>query len=167
MEGLENGHLVAHFRQIAGAGQACGAGTDHSHLLAVGFLRFSGYKAVLPGPVGHKALQLADGDRLALDSADALALALALLGAHAAADSRKGAGLGDGGGRLGELSLLHLVDELGNVDGNGTTLDTLGILTVDAAGGLSLGLLLIVAKADLLKIGGSHLGILFSNRYFL
>ena len=42
--------------------------------------------AVLTVIVGHKALQTADADRLALDAAHALALALRLLRADAAAD---------------------------------------------------------------------------------
>ena len=45
---------------------------------------------VLAVPVGHKALQTADANGLALDAADALALALALLRADTAADGGQG-----------------------------------------------------------------------------
>ena len=46
--------------------------------------------APVGGPVGHKPLNAADGDGLALDAPDALALALGLLGADPARDGGQG-----------------------------------------------------------------------------
>ena len=39
---FEDGHVIAHLRQVAGAGKACRAGTDDSHLMAV--LLFGGLR---------------------------------------------------------------------------------------------------------------------------
>ena len=62
VEGLENGDLIAHLGQVAGAGQAGGAGADHGDLVAVGLgLLRHGVQHVLAVPVGHEALQTADG----------------------------------------------------------------------------------------------------------
>ena len=95
---------------------------------------------VLTVPVGHKALQTADGHRLTLDSTDAAGLALALLGAHAAADAGQGVGVGDDliGGL--EVALGHLGDKLGDADIHRTAAHAGLMLTVEAAGSLLHGL---------------------------
>ena len=66
-------------------------------------------------PVGDKAFETADADRLTLDAADALALALRLLRTDAAADGGKGGGLVDD--LIGALVVLlgNLLDELGDL----------------------------------------------------
>ena len=163
VEGLEDGHLIAQLGQIAGTGQAGRAGAYHRHADAVG-LGLGGHGVhVLSVPVGHKALQPADGHRLALDGADAAGLALALLGADAAADAGQGVGVGDDVvGRL-EVPLGHLGDELGYADVHGAASHAGLVLAVEAAGGLLHGHLLGVAQGDLLEVVVADVGILFRH----
>ena len=165
VKGLKNGHVVAHLRQIARAGKACRAGTDHGYLLAFLFRGAFRLDAVLSGPVSHKTLQLTDGNGLALDASDTFSFALALLRADAAADSRKGGGSADHliGGL--HISFLHLLDEAGNVDGYGTALHTLCVFAVNASGSLFHRFFSVISQADLLKIGRSDLSILFPDGY--
>ena len=96
MKGLKNSYLIAHLCQVSGAGQARRTGTNYGNSDAVGFLWLCRNNTVFSGPVSHKALQLSDGNRLALDTADTFSLALAFLRADAAADGGKGTGLCDG-----------------------------------------------------------------------
>ena len=128
MKSLENRYLIAKLCQISRTGKTCRAGTDNSNFLSVGLFRLWGYKTVLSGPVCHETLQLSDGNGLTLDSADALAFALALLGAYTAADSRKGRRLGNDLCRLLEIAFFHFADKAGDVDGNGTSAHTSGIV---------------------------------------
>ena len=107
MERLKNGHLISHLGQVSCTGKPCRAGTDDSHLHAVGLIRLCRYKSMLPGPVSHKTLQLSDGNRLSLDAADTFSFTLALLGAHTSAHSWKGAGLCYGIGCILEFSFLY------------------------------------------------------------
>ena len=93
---LEDGNGVALLGQVAGAGQAGGAGAHHGDLVRRWKRAFSGHGVhVLPVPVGHKPLQAADGHGFALDAPNALALALALLGADPAGQGGQGVGRGD------------------------------------------------------------------------
>ena len=158
VQGLEHGDLIPLPGQVAGAGQAGGAGADDRHAMAVG----GGSGRLLGGvgvvPVGHKPLQAADADGLALDAPDALALALGLLGADAAADGREGAVLGhDLIGGL-KVALGHLGDEIGDVDLHRAAGDAGHVLAVEAALGLVNGLLPGVAQGDLLEIARADHG---------
>ena len=152
MQRLEHRDLIALLGQIAGAGQARGAGTDDSHLVAVGGGLGGRLGAVGVVPVGHKALQTADTHGIALLAADAVHFALALLRAHTAAHGGQGAGLVDH--LIGTLVvLLHdLLDELGDAHIDGTAVHAGMVLAVQAAGGLVQRLLLGVAQSHLQEV---------------
>ena len=130
MEGFKNRHLISHLRQIACTCHAGGAGTDHGYLPAVGLFRSRRNEAILSGPVCNETLQLTDGDRLALDSADTLAFTLALLRAHTAADRRKCGGFCYYLCGFLVVAFLNLFDKARNVDGNGTSAHALRILAL-------------------------------------
>ena len=84
--------------------------------MTVGFRLDSLLGAVFARIVGYKALQTADGYSLALDAADTVALALALLRADTAADSGQSGGLLDLRSRLEELALGNQSDKLRNLN---------------------------------------------------
>ncbi len=83
--------------------------------------------------IRHEPLQFSDGDRLTLDSADALALALALLGTDTAADRRKRTGLSDHLIGLFDVSFFYFMDKCRDVDRYRTSLDAFRILAVEAS----------------------------------
>ena len=160
MQRLEHRDLIALLGQVAGAGQACGAGADHSHLVAVGGGDRRGLGAVGVVPVGHKALQPADAHGVALLAADAVHLALALLGTHAAAHSGQGAGLMDD--LIGALIILFhdLLNKLRNTHVDGTAVHAGVVLAVQAAGRLVQRLLLGVAQGHLQEVFVADIGVL-------
>ena len=150
-------------------GDAGGAGADDGDLLAG-----LGLDGVVDGgqglvgalPVGHVALEAADGDALPdvfVDGADgAELLALVLLRADAAADGRQDARLADDAEGLGVVALGDLMDEGGDVDGDGAALHARGVLALEATAGLdprlslgiALGHLAHVALADVGRLHG-------------
>src|SRR5699024_10008121 len=83
--------------------------------------------------VCDKALQTADSNRLALDAAHAFLLALGLLRAYTAADSRQRGGLLDLRSSLEELALSNQRDEFRNLDLYRAARDTGLVLAVLAA----------------------------------
>ena len=118
---------------------------------------------VLGGPVGHKALHPANGHGLALHAPDALALALVLLGAHAAGDGGQGVGVGQDLIGGGDVALRHLGQEVRDGDAHGTAADTGRVLAVDAPLSLVHGLLQGIALSDLQEVGIADLGILLRH----
>ena len=116
VERFKNGDVVALLGKVARAGETAGAGADDRDLVAVGNGLCGGLLDVCVVPVGNKALEAADADRLALDAADALRFALRLLRAHTAADGRQRRGLVDD--LIGALVVLlgDLLDEFGDLD---------------------------------------------------
>ena len=163
VQGLEDRHVIALFGQVAGAGQPRRARADHRHLMAVGgrALRLPGGVGVVP--VGHKPLQAADAHRLVLDAADALGLALALLGADAAAHGGQGAVPGDDLVRPLEIPLRHLGDELGDMDFHRAPGHAGHVPAIEAPGGLVHGLLPGVAKGHFAEVARPHLGVLVGH----
>ncbi len=133
VEGLEDGDLVAVLGQIAGAGQAGGAGAHHRHLDAIGLGLLRHGVDVLPVPIGHKALQPTDGHRLALDGPDAPGLTLALLRADTTADAGQGVGVGDNIISGLEVALGHFGDKLGDADVDRAAAHAGLVLAVEAA----------------------------------
>ena len=146
-ERLEDGDVEALASKLAGAGDAGRAGANDGDLLAVLGLA-DGRATNLGGHVAHHALQLADGDSLALTAQDALALALVLLRAHAAADGRQQVVALDGLERAGPVLFADLADEAGDVDAYRAALHAQGLLAVEAAVGLGDGVLLGKARVD-------------------
>ncbi len=160
MQGLEHGDLISLLGQVAGAGQAGRAGADDGNLVAVGGGTGRLLGAVLIVPVGHKALQTADANGLALDAADAVLLALALLGADAAADGGQRAGLVDHLIGTLEIMLIDLLDELRDLHVDGAAAHAGMVLAVEAAGSLIQGLLLGIAESHLQEVFVADVGIL-------
>ena len=164
MQGLIDRDLIALPGQVAGAGEAGGAGADDGHLVAVG----GGANGLLGGvgvvPVGDEALEAADAHGLVLDAADAFALALGLLGADAAAHGGQRAVLGDDliGGL--EVALRHLGDKLRDMDLHGAAGHAGHVLAVEAALRLVNGLLLGVAQGYLFKVAAADHGVLMGHR---
>ena len=163
MKGLEDGNLVAKLCQITCTGQTCRTGTDDGNLLAIGGLWLLRNITMLSGIVGNETLQLSDGNRIALDATDTLALALCLLRTYTTANSRKCGGLCDDISSLCDLAFLYRMYKCRNINGYWTSLNTLCILTVDTAGCLLHSLFHVISKTDFIKIGCTNLRILFSD----
>ena len=98
--------------------------------MPVGLLCADRFDIMFQRIICNETLQLTDGDRLALDSADTLAFTLALLRAHTAADRRKRRGFCDYLCSLLVVAFLNLLDKARNVDGNGTSAHALRILAL-------------------------------------
>ena len=115
---------------------------------------------ILAVPVGHKALQTANGHRLVLDAAGALALALALLRADTTTDSRQGRGAVDHliGGL--KVALGHMRDELRDIDAHGAAGLAGLVLAADATLGLVHSHLGGVAQSHFLKVFVADVGVL-------
>ena len=153
-ERLEHGDVEALAREGAGAGDAGRAGAHHGDLLAVLGLA-DGRLAHLVGHVAEHALELADGHGLALTAEDALALALVLLRAHAAADTREQVVVLDGGKRAAPVLGADLLDELRDMHAHGAAVHAEGLLAVQAAVGLGDGVGLGEAVVDRTKIAST------------
>lgn len=130
MKSLEDRYLVAEFCEIACTGKTGRTGTDDSDLDAVCLLRLLRNNTVLSRPVSYETLELADGDSLALDAADTLALALALLRADTSADSRKCGRSADDLCSLCVISFFYFFYECRDIDPNRTSLYTSRVLAV-------------------------------------
>ena len=74
MKCLKDRYLISKFREITCTGKTGRTRTDDSDLDAVCLLRLLRNNTVLSGPVSYETLELTDGDSLALDAADTLAL---------------------------------------------------------------------------------------------
>ena len=165
MERLEDRHVISHSGKVARTGQSRGAGADHGYLFAQLFLCSFGGNSVLPCPVRSKTLQLADGNRFALNTPDTFALALALLRADTSADCRQGGRTADYLICLFHIAALHLLDKARNIDRHRAPFNTLGIFTVNASGSLFHCLFHIIAQTYFLKVCCSLFCILFSDRH--
>ena len=165
MQGLEDRDVVALAEEVARAAQAAGAGADYRDLVAVGLglLDARAGRAVLHVEVRHEALQPADGHRLALYAAHALALALALLRTDAPAD--RGQGVRARHDLVAGLKVAHadLGDELRYAHVHRAALDALGVLAVEAAHGLQHRDLRAVAQGDLVEVLGADPGVLLGH----
>ena len=160
MQSLKHGDVITLPGQVAGAGQAGGTGTHHSHTVTVGSRLLRSAGSMLTVPVGHEALQTADAHRLALDAADAVLLALALLGADTAADGGQSGGSGDDLISGLEIALGDLGNEIRDMYHHGAALHAGLVLAVQAALGLVQSLLLGVAQSDLVKVLVPDVGVL-------
>ncbi len=108
-----DGHAFA--GKLAGYGEACGSAADHGNASA-GFLHY-----VFVGEVhcrieiGNKFFKTTDAHRTVLAAKNATALALPLVGAHAAAHGGEVAFGVDYGQRVAEIAHGHLVNPVGYV----------------------------------------------------
>ena len=160
MQRLKHRDRVALFGEVAGTGQSGGTRTDDRHLVTVG----SRQADLLPGlvvvPVGDKALQSADADRVALDAAHADLFALVLLRTYPAADSRQIACIGNDVISSVVVALDDLLNKIGDLNVYRTAAHAGTVLAVEAARRLLLCHLLGVALRHLQKVVRTHLGIL-------
>ena len=163
MQSLKNGDLIALLGQVAGAGQACGAGANHGNLGSVGFHLLGHGVYVFPIPVGNKTLQAANRHWLALDTTDALALTLGLLGADTAGQSGQRVGGGDDFIGSLEIALLYLLDKFGDADVDRAALHTFGILAAQAALGFLHCHFGGVAQSDFFEVMGTNLRVLLRH----
>ena len=147
-----NGHKVA----VIGAGP--------SGLTAAGDLAKLG--RMLAVPVGNEALQTANGHRLALDAAHALALALALLRADTAADSRQRGALGQNLKCTVQVFFCNLTDKGRNVDADRAA-GLAGLFgALQAAAGLVNSHIIGIAQSYFLEVLVANLGRLARHRAF-
>ena len=160
VQGFKDGDLIALLGQIARAGQAGGTGAADGDLVTVGSGLDGGMVDVGVVPVGHEALQAADGNGLKLHAEVALALALGLLRADTAADGGQRGGLGDNLISALEVAFAHLGNEIGNGDVDGAAAHAGTVLAVEAAVGFLQGDFRRVAQRDFLEIVGADLGLL-------
>ena len=89
MKCLIDRYIISHLGKIACACKTCRAGTDDCDLMTVFDLRSLWFDSILFCAVSYKTLELSDGDRFGLQTADALSFTLGLLRANTAADSGK------------------------------------------------------------------------------
>ena len=130
MQRLENGHIIAHLRQIACTGQTCRAGTDNGYLFSLLFGSADRTDVVFSCPVRYETLQFADGHRFALNTTDTFSFTLAFLRADTTADSGKCAGFADNLISSCKIALFYLFHEAGDIDRNRTSLYAVRIFTV-------------------------------------
>ena len=133
MQCLINRDVIAHLGQIACAGQASRAGTDNRNLMAIRLRTGDSTLSMGVVIVGDKPFQTADGDRLALDAADAFPFALGLLRADTSADSRQGRGLADDLVCTLKVTCRNLGNKFRDMDIDRAAGDTGFILTVEAS----------------------------------
>ena len=103
-------------------------------------------------PIGDEALQRAYGHRLVLSADDARLFALGLLRAHTTADGGQIRVLFDPLGCRGELALGDEVDEGRDIYADGTSVDALGLLALQASLGFGHGHLCSEPAGDLEEI---------------
>ena len=90
MERLKHSDLITFFSQITGAGEPRRSGTYDSNFVTVGLWFDLGFPIGMSiVPIRNKSFKSAYAYRFALNAADTFTLALILLGAHSAADSRE------------------------------------------------------------------------------
>src|SRR5512135_1630973 len=114
-------------------------------------------------PVGHKPLQVADGHRLTLDGADALAFALDLLGADAAGDGGQRIVAEEAPGGVARLALAQKLEKTRDVDVDRATLDAPRVLAHQAALGLEHGDVFRQAEVHLAEIRAPRPGLLLRH----
>ena len=166
VERFEDRDLVALLGKLGRAGKARRTGADDGDLDAVGrdLLRHGVH--VLAVPVGNKALQTADGDRLALHAAHALGLALRLLRTDTAGERGQRVRGGDDLIGRGEIALGDLCDKFRDTDVDRTALNALRLLALHAALCFVDGHLSGVAQGDFFKILIADVRVLLRHRSF-
>jgi hypothetical protein len=92
VERLKYFHTVPGASQLSGSGQTCRATAYDGDFFPGGGWQYYLFQLVgmIHGPVGDKPLQIADGNGLTFESADALFFALGFLGTDPAADGGQG-----------------------------------------------------------------------------
>ena len=161
---LKDRDIIAPSGQVTRTGKACRAGADDSYLVPVLFFGRCRPDAVFSGPVRCETFQFADGDRIALDAADAVFLTLALLRTYAAADCRQRRGFRQHFIGFLEIAFLYAGDEFRDIDVYRAPCDAFRILAMDTPCGFRHGLLSVIAIAYFVKVLRSCFRFLFSDR---
>ena len=117
-------------------------------------------------PISHKTLQSANPDRLSLDAASALTLALRFLRTNSAADSRQRRGTRDYLIGLFKLPFCNACDKIWNIDSNGTAIYARLVFTIQTALCLIDGSRFIIAKRNFLKVFIPNKRLLRGHRMF-
>ena len=164
MQRLKDGNIITELCKVSGTGQSRRTGTDYCNLVSVLLLCCLWLDAIFSCPVSNKALKLSDGDCLALDAANTLALALALLRTYTSTYCRECGGLGNDLISRLKVVFFYLRDKCRNVDGYRASLYTQRVFTISATGSLCDSLLLVVAITYLFKIRCTDLWLLLTNR---
>ena len=120
---------------------------------------------VFPGPVAYEPFQFTDGNGFAFQSQDASAFALAFLGAYPAAYRRQEGVLGNDACCFREISLIHLSDELRNLQRDRAVFDTSRLFAVDTPGGFQTRFFHVVSVTYFFKIGYPYFRVLFPYGY--
>ena len=152
MKCLIHRDIVAHTAQLFGTGQSGGTTAHHGHFLTFSNRGFLCHDFVFHRPVTDETLQFADGHGVTLAAKDTLALALALLRAHATAHRRQRGVLTNQSGGFVELSVLDQRDEVRNADMHRAAAHTLRVLAGQTSASLFHRLFGIVAETNLPKI---------------
>ena len=160
---LKDGHIIAALCKLACTGDTCRTRAYHCDLMAVLFYLDIGLHALCHMIICHKALQTADGYRLTLDTAHALALALVLLRAHTAADCGKRILARDDLVGLVKIPCTDGLDKAGDRHIHRASLCTGLILTVQAARSLFHRHILGVSERYLIKVFISYIRLLLTH----
>jgi hypothetical protein len=160
VESFENGDFVSEFGKVAGACESGRTGTDDGDFVSVGRSGNGLLITVISVPVSYETLKTADSNRLAFDAAYALGFALSFLRTYTAADSGKGRGLMDDLIGTLEIAFLDFLNEFGDMDVNGATVNTGHVLAVQAALRFIESYLFCVTDSDLMEVVSTYQGIL-------
>ena len=164
MKGFIDSHIISHLGKVACACKTCGTGTDDCDLMTVFDLRSLWFDSILLRAVSYKTLELSDGDRFGLQTADALSFTLGLLRANTAADSGKRTRFGDDLISSRKIFFCNFLDKSRNIDTDGASLDAACILAVQTSAGFLYRFLFIISVTDFIKVLGSDKRLLLSYR---
>jgi len=167
MERFEYCHVIPHLCKITCTGQTRRTRADDSNLVPI--LLFCSYRLniMLQSVIRNKSLQFTNRNRLSFDTTDTFSLTLCLLRTDTSTDCRKRGRQTDGLICALEISFFYLFDECRNIDRYRTSLNTLCILTINAACRFFHCFFCIISKTYFFKVCRSFFRILFPNRYFL
>ena len=166
MQRLKNCHTVPELCKITSAGKSGRTGADDSNFLPVRPGAVYRADTELFRLVSGITLELADGNRLSLDAADTLSLALRFLRADTAADRWQRRALADDLICLCGISVFNFLNKSGNIDRYRAPLHTPWILAVQASCSLCHCLFIVISEAYFLKILRPDSRLLFTDRYF-
>ena len=167
---LEDRDLASGLGHVRGTGHAGRARADDADVEAVGFdVRYIPPPG-LDGLVTDPAFEAADGHRLVFRADGANAFALVFLGAHAPADGREQRRLRENVVGAAIVLVADLLNEAGNVDGNGTRRHAFRFGTHQAPFAFEQRVFQPEAECDFVKIMGAfdrvldrHLGAVLRN----
>ena len=165
MQRLEDRYAVPLAGQFTGRSQPGRPAADDGDPFAAGRrqLLFGKLGNVGHGPVGHETLQIADRNRIPLDTADALGFALAFLRTDPAANRWQRVITPQDQRGFDQVFLSQRANEFRNRDTHRAAFHTGAALALDAALRLTYRLIVIQPQVDLLEVAAPHFGIEFGH----